>query len=139
MNERRRVMDDSYRAAMDKPREFLEYWQLVNSDGEVLQVHSLRGVFHKDKDVIIQVVEKSHADKLESEVKAYKAATENLNKALEYRESLLQEALAALDSYRNGSAFDFDWNGHFDGMLSRVTASRAADSIRAKLKETNDL
>jgi len=54
-------------------REFLEYWQLYCPvSGGVIKVESSRGVFPKDRDRLIQVVEKKHIDAANARIRELK-------------------------------------------------------------------
>jgi hypothetical protein len=61
---------------MIETKEYLEYWQLQNDCGEVLRVISARGVFHQDKDHLIQVVSKEDFTKLQLENQMLREALE---------------------------------------------------------------
>lgn len=46
----------------------LEFWQLFNKDGDIVRFESLRGVFPKGKDEIVQVVLKSDFEQLKKQI-----------------------------------------------------------------------
>ncbi len=67
-----------------KPRQFIEYWQLVNEDKEVLRCEGIGLTFDSNKDKVLVVIEHSAYLALQAELEHWK------NKSRQDRDEVVQ-------------------------------------------------